>query len=344
MRPRNHLLSRVTTPDRVLPQTPPRSPRCRLRVIFEGYEDETNLWTVTRYVHQNPFRAAGGAAGGVEMVELSGLRTGSRRLEWVAYDERLASWAGEFGGSGRAGVGVPSVRHGGIVAATRAALGRCVPRLDPRQPEVRQSRQGDGGQESTATGSAPGRATDARVVNRTSKRGRLRRVRDRAFCVEPTGQPAPGPCGDGVSGEASHGGNEWRVDGDPRRVACGERPEPDAPIRRLALKRSAGSQAVGAYGTGVGQRHFHSINLELGLTPGRSPGRVPLNKLGTRSDLREKSCGEAARALRGLRSGPDVTRPDSGYRTSKRPMANGEETASTEREAAQARGNARRVI
>ncbi len=75
--------------------------------VFQGryrtelVEDETYLWTVTRYVHLNPVRA--------KLVEqpaewrwssYPGYVRDRRRLEWVAYDESLASSAGEFGGSG----------------------------------------------------------------------------------------------------------------------------------------------------------------------------------------------------------------------------------------------------
>ena len=74
--------------------------------VFQGryrtelVEDETYLWTVTRYVHLNPVRA--------RLVEhpaawawssYPGYAHRGRRLEWVAYDELLASWGGAFGGS-----------------------------------------------------------------------------------------------------------------------------------------------------------------------------------------------------------------------------------------------------
>ena len=77
--------------------------------VFQGryrtelVEDETYLWTVTRYVHLNPVRA--------RLVEqpaawkwssYPGYFRDRYRLEWVAYDELLAAWAGEFGGSGSA--------------------------------------------------------------------------------------------------------------------------------------------------------------------------------------------------------------------------------------------------
>jgi REP element-mobilizing transposase RayT len=75
--------------------------------VFQGryrtelVEDETYLWTVTRYIHLNPVRA--------RLVEhpaewrwssYAGYARARSRLEWVAYDELLAAWAGEFGGSG----------------------------------------------------------------------------------------------------------------------------------------------------------------------------------------------------------------------------------------------------
>jgi putative transposase len=75
--------------------------------VFQGryrtelVEDETYLWTVTRYAHLNPVRA-----GLVEhpsawkWSSYPGYFRDRHRLDWVAYDELLAAWAGEFGGSG----------------------------------------------------------------------------------------------------------------------------------------------------------------------------------------------------------------------------------------------------
>jgi len=78
--------------------------------VFQGryrtelVEDETYLWTVTRYVHLNPVRR--------RLVEhptawawssYPGYARRGRRLEWVAYDELLASWGGAFGGPDPAG-------------------------------------------------------------------------------------------------------------------------------------------------------------------------------------------------------------------------------------------------
>ena len=78
--------------------------------VFQGryrselVEDETYLWTVTRYVHLNPVRA--------RLVEhpaawpwssYPGYAYRGRRSEWVAYDELLASWGGAGGGPDPAG-------------------------------------------------------------------------------------------------------------------------------------------------------------------------------------------------------------------------------------------------
>jgi putative transposase len=91
--------------------------------VFQGryrtelVEDESYLWTVTRYVHLNPVRA--------RLVEhpaawnwssYPGYARDRRRLEWVEYDELLASWAGEFGGSGSA----PATTYRRYVAAGRS--------------------------------------------------------------------------------------------------------------------------------------------------------------------------------------------------------------------------------
>ena len=78
--------------------------------VFQGryrtelVEDETYLWTVTRYVHLSPVRG--------RLVEhpaawawssYPGYAHPGRRLDWVAYDELLASWGGAFGGPDPAG-------------------------------------------------------------------------------------------------------------------------------------------------------------------------------------------------------------------------------------------------
>jgi len=78
--------------------------------IFQGryrtdlVEDESYLWSVTRYVHLNPVRA-----GLVEhprewaWSSYPGYARKEQRLEWVAYDELLSSCDGTLGGSDPAG-------------------------------------------------------------------------------------------------------------------------------------------------------------------------------------------------------------------------------------------------
>ena len=73
--------------------------------VFQGryrtelVEDETYLWTVTRYVHLNPVRARIiDSPAAWAWSSYPGYAHRERRLEWVAYDELLASWSGEFGG------------------------------------------------------------------------------------------------------------------------------------------------------------------------------------------------------------------------------------------------------
>ena len=70
------------------------------RYRTEMIEDERYYWTVSRYVHLNPVRA--GLVKRPEQWAWSsypGYAHRGRRLEWVAYDELLVSWEGEFGGS-----------------------------------------------------------------------------------------------------------------------------------------------------------------------------------------------------------------------------------------------------
>ena len=68
------------------------------RYRMELVEDETYLWDLTRYVHLNPVRA-----GMVSRPELwpwssyPGYAYRSRRFDWVAHEQLLAAWAGEFG-------------------------------------------------------------------------------------------------------------------------------------------------------------------------------------------------------------------------------------------------------
>jgi putative transposase len=72
--------------------------------VFQGrfrtelVEDESYLWTVTRYVHLNPVRA-GLVEHPAEWAWSSypGYAHRGRRLEWVAHDELIASRDGTFG-------------------------------------------------------------------------------------------------------------------------------------------------------------------------------------------------------------------------------------------------------
>jgi len=132
--------------------------------VFQGryrtelVEDETYLWTVTRYVHLNPVRS--------RLVEHPAAWTWSsypgyahrrgRRLEWVAYDELLASWAGAFGGPDpgagyrryvTAGLSEPvespwNAAYHGWILGSRAFINRitAMVRGEPRRERRRESR------------------------------------------------------------------------------------------------------------------------------------------------------------------------------------------------------------
>jgi REP element-mobilizing transposase RayT len=78
--------------------------------VFQGryrtelVEDETYLWTVTRYVHLNAVRARlVDHPAAWPWSSYPGFAHRGRRLEWVAYDELLASLGGAFGGPDPAG-------------------------------------------------------------------------------------------------------------------------------------------------------------------------------------------------------------------------------------------------
>jgi REP element-mobilizing transposase RayT len=88
--------------------------------VFQGryrtelIEDETYLWTVTRYVHLNPVRARlVEHPGAWKWSSYPGYAREPSRLDWVAYDDLLAAWAGEFGGSGSE----PAIRYRRYVTA-----------------------------------------------------------------------------------------------------------------------------------------------------------------------------------------------------------------------------------
>jgi putative transposase len=131
--------------------------------VFQGryraelIEDESYLWTVTRYVHLNPVRA--------RLVEhpaswtwssFPGYANRGRRLEWVAYDELMASWDGAFGGSDpagayrryvAAGIAEPAESpwkqaYGGWILGSEAFLDRVrsIVRAEPDRERRRESR------------------------------------------------------------------------------------------------------------------------------------------------------------------------------------------------------------
>jgi hypothetical protein len=78
--------------------------------VFQGryraelVEDETYLWSVTRYVHLNPVRAGlAGHPSDWTWSSYPGYVDRRRRLEWMAYEDLLRSVEGAFGGSDAAG-------------------------------------------------------------------------------------------------------------------------------------------------------------------------------------------------------------------------------------------------
>ena len=89
--------------------------------VFQGryrtelVEDETYLWTVTRYVHLNPVRAGSGRIpGGLVLVELSGLRSSRppSRMGGLRRSAGVVDWCVRWFGPGG---GLPAVRNGRAV-------------------------------------------------------------------------------------------------------------------------------------------------------------------------------------------------------------------------------------
>ena len=120
--------------------------------VFQGryrtelVEDESYLWTVSRYVHLNPVRA-----GLVEhpaawrWSSYPGYADRRRRLEWVAHDELLKCWAGRIRwfGSGR---GLPAVRDCRADRTAALSVVVCAPRLGAGEHRVRDAAGPDGAQ------------------------------------------------------------------------------------------------------------------------------------------------------------------------------------------------------
>jgi hypothetical protein len=114
-------------------------------------EDETYLWTVTRYVHLNPVRAGlVDHPAGWAWSSFPGYAHRRRRLDWVAYDDLLACGGGAFGGSDAAasyrryvtaGIAAPppspwrEAQHGWVLGSTAflERLGEMVRGDPPRQ-------------------------------------------------------------------------------------------------------------------------------------------------------------------------------------------------------------------
>jgi putative transposase len=85
------------------------------RYKAEMIEDESDYWTVSRYIHLNPVRA--GLVARPEDWERSsdpGYLAAGRRRPWVRYEARLAAWRGEWGGAG-------TMPRGPIVDTSRPA-------------------------------------------------------------------------------------------------------------------------------------------------------------------------------------------------------------------------------
>ena len=225
--------------------------------VFQGryrtelVEDETYLWTVTRYVHLNPVRApTGGASGGVGLVELSRLCPsrppsgvgGLRRAAGVL--ERCVRRAGPGGG-------VPAVCDRGVVRAAGVAMEGGVPRVDSRERSIHRSSQGDGAWR-TSPRAAPGIATDTGSSPLTSKRGRLCHYEiDRAE-LRRRGSRASGATALAYLARSRTAATNAELAAMLGAVAGGERAQLDSAFRGLAGNRCESSQAVEGPGGAVG--------------------------------------------------------------------------------------------
>ena len=204
--------------------------------VFQGryrtelVEDGTYLWPVTRYVHLNPVRA-----GLVEhpaawaWSSYPGYAHRGRRLEWVAYDELLASSTGEVGGSDPAGAyrryvmaGVleppespwKEAYHGWVLGST-AFIDRlrAMVRGEPRPRAPTRS------------------AAVAQCAAFENHRGRLFVLSDRARGAWRAWQPSSRASGSRLSREKTHDGHQRSARRGAGVVASGKCAEPDPAIR-----------------------------------------------------------------------------------------------------------------
>ena len=224
--------------------------------VFQGryrtelVEDETYVWTVTRYVHLNPVRA--------RLVEhpaawpwssYLGYARRDRRLEWVAYDELLTAWGGEFGGSDpagayrryvTAGLAEPpsspwSEAHHGWAPGSPGFLARLRGLVRPDPPrELRRE------------------AREMRAVDLSE----ICEVVCRAYGIEPSelgrrGSRQERASGAGVPGAPSHGRHELGAGRVAGGEPSGQRAEPDAAVRRLARRGGGSPRTVGGVGGGI---------------------------------------------------------------------------------------------
>jgi putative transposase len=105
--------------------------------VFQGrfaaqlVEDESYFWAVSRYVHLNPVRAGlVERPGDWAWSSYPGYEQKRRRLPWIAYEELLRSWEGEFGGRDPAAAYRRYVRAGLAGGGDDAVV---LPGLNPRR-------------------------------------------------------------------------------------------------------------------------------------------------------------------------------------------------------------------
>ena len=128
--------------------------------LFEGryrchvIENETYLWTVSKYIHLNPVPALVAHPDAWSWSSYRGYRDPQQRLPWVCYEELLAAWKGACGGdalsfcqfteSGLVGErpGFPELIDGWIIGSERFAQRiRSLVSPESNEPAVRRARK-----------------------------------------------------------------------------------------------------------------------------------------------------------------------------------------------------------